>query len=198
MGLIDYTETVVVNDGAVPQFIEGAPVFPAKPPYLSDEDYAASLKVFRICCVDLFVVCEGRVALFLRQQLPQADWWVAGGKMNPGESRIVTAIRKGREELRIDLSSNTFEHLATFDYDWSTSAQGGPCSVEATTLVVEITREQADAIALNKEYAGMQWVDPIDILTAGDGMYHQAIERLFKIYDSQVYKEIARLLATCA
>lgn len=193
-GQTDYTETVVVNDGVAAQFIEGNPDFPARPPYLSNEDYAAALQVFRICCVDLFVVCQGRVALFLRQQLPQADWWVAGGKMNPGESRVATAERKGREELGLDLSGNSFERLGSFDYDWSTSAQGGPCSVEATTLVVEITAEQAEAITLNKEYAGMRWVDPIDILTAAEGVYHPAITRLFEIYNSQVYKTLARLM----
>jgi 8-oxo-dGTP pyrophosphatase MutT (NUDIX family) len=189
----DRTDTVVVRDGVVSLFVEGTPKFPANPPYLFGEDYAMGLRVFRICCVDLFLVCEERVALFLRQQLPWADLWVAGGKMNPGESRTTTAIRKGREELGLDLSSNSFELLGIFDYDWSTSAQGVPCSVEVSTLVVEITREQAESIILNEEYAGMQWIEPVEVLTAGDGTYHPAIKRLFKIYDSQVYKEIARL-----
>lgn len=194
MDQTDYTKTVAVTEGGIPQFVEGAPAFLAKLPYLSDADYAQALRVFVISCVDLFVVCEGRVLLGKRQQEPQPDWWIIGGKMNPGESRTATAIRKAREELGVDLSGSVFEFLGSFDYAWSTSAQGGPCAVSATTYVVEVIREQADAIILNKEYAGMKWVEPMDVLLAGEGTYHPAIDQMFKIYDSGVYKTVAALL----
>jgi colanic acid biosynthesis protein WcaH len=70
-----------------------------KPP-IPELLYDEILRSMPIACVDIAIVCNGRILLVLRKEPPaKGQWWFPGGRVFKGETMKQTAQRKSAEEV---------------------------------------------------------------------------------------------------
>jgi len=99
---------------------------------IPDDLYSQILPVMPIPCVDLLVMDDaGSVLLLLRNNEPAAgQWFFPGGRVHFGEKRLDAAKRK--LEAECGLTSSRFREIGTYDWFFSSGANGGAHSI--TTL----------------------------------------------------------------
>lgn len=135
--------------------------------HLDDETYSKVLDSVVIACIDIVFLAEGKMLLGKRAWHPQADWWIIGGRMKPGEELGEAAARHTQRELDIELDPNSFAYLTTFSTAWQERRQPPTDHGSHTTSIVltaELSAEQAAGIKLNEEYSDQKWLSPADIL----------------------------------
>lgn len=72
--------------------------------YISDELYKKIKLSLPIVCVDILLLHEDKFLLVRRNQEPlKGSWWFSGGRIYKGELIFNAAVRKGKEELGLDL-----------------------------------------------------------------------------------------------
>ncbi|WP_345752045.1 NUDIX hydrolase [Microbacterium rhizophilus] len=98
-----------------------------------------------------FIREDGRV-LTVRKR-GTSRWMLPGGKPEPGELPIETAVREVREELGIEIPAARLELLGAFD---SHAANESGHALRATVFVA---RERVDP-AVQAEIEELRWVDP--------------------------------------
>ena len=191
MARISYSRDVLVDGkfGTGTHFITseggGNPYKDSTPVRLSDEAYAEALRTLIIACVDIIIVdSQGHVIIARRQQEPQPDWWVFGGRREASDlDHIASAVRILRRETGILADRRHFDvqPIGHYDYVWDTNAQDdGPCHVEATLLLYRIADEEWDLFQANDEYAAVKPVDFEEILGAPAGTYHPALIKMVR------------------
>lgn len=182
---IDYTQKVATRPGIAGQYVTGENVFVGKPPvWLSDAEYGAALGAFVPVCVDLLATSPvGEILLGKRQQEPQPDWWIIGGRMLPGETYESAGARKAWDELGIMVTLDQFSFLGFYSHVWDTNAQdGGGCHMLSITLRCRLTHDQVAMMAPNKEYSELQWLDPHTVTSAPEGLCHPGLVQVVKDY----------------
>ena len=66
--------------------------------------YKEMLESIPICCVDIFILHQGKVLLVQRTNKPaQNEWWPPGGRVLKGESLEEAAQRKVFEEVGLSI-----------------------------------------------------------------------------------------------
>ena len=144
------------------------PGYTPKPVFVDDEVYTQILDAIVVACVDIVLVNEGKALLGKRAWHPQADWWIIGGRMRPGEELGVAAARHAKRDLGLELSIDRFSYLTTFSTAWRLRRHE-PTDHGAHTvsivMTIELTAEEAESIKLNEEYTEQQWLAPEAILT---------------------------------
>lgn len=134
--------------------------FRSRATHLGAVAYGRMLDNLVIACVDCILLCQGKILLGQRVREPQADWWVIGGRMRPGESFPVSARRKCREELGLNIAPNHFHYLTTTSLVFAKRAQPPQhhgCHTISVTLWANITPRQAAHIHPNDEYRALRW-----------------------------------------
>ena len=163
-------------DPRVGSYIE--PGYDPQPTHVSDEVYTQILDAIVVACVDIVLVCEGKVLLGKRAWHPQADWWIIGGRMRPGEELEVAAARHTKRDLGLELTLNRLRYLTTFSAAWRTRrhepADYGTHTV-SIVMTIELTSDEAESIKLNEEYTEQQWLTSAEILANAD--FHPAIHQ---------------------
>lgn len=137
--------------------------FVSRAKFMSDEDYSAALDSLVLACVDVVVVNRdsGKMLLGKRVQEPQADWWIIGGRMRPGESFHETISRNVKRELGLEIEPSRFQYLCIYSTVWARRAQEPKDHGSHTisiTMLLEVSDEEANMIAPNEEYEYIQWV----------------------------------------
>lgn len=147
-----------------------------EPVYVADEVYTQILDAIVVACVDIVFTCDGKVLLGKRAWHPQADWWIVGGRMRPGEELQVAASRHAKRDLALELEGDRFAYLTTFSTAWRTRrhepTDNGTHTV-SIVMTIELTQEEADSIRLNEEYSEQQWLTKEAILSTPD--FHPAL-----------------------
>lgn len=84
-------------------------------PWIPDDLYRQIINVMPIPCVDLIVEdSKGRILMLKRKNEPsKGQWWLPGGRIHFGESRIDAARRKLEEEC--GLKEKSLLEMGTFD-----------------------------------------------------------------------------------
>jgi len=136
--------------------------------YLSDEDYAKVLDNVVIACVDCILVNkDGEMLLGKRTFEPQPDWWIVGGRMQPGESFELAATRILKRELSLAIAPSRFHYLATYSFVWARRAES-PQENGSHTISIIMVAQLKDAeiakITPNKEHEKLQWIQPKKVL----------------------------------
>lgn len=153
------------------------PGFTSHACFMEDDEYGRALDSLVISCVDLVLVNGGKILLGKRDQLPQKDWWIIGGRMRPGESFEETAQRNAKRELNLDIAPERFSFLTVFSTVWSKRAQSpqenGTHTI-STVMFAVISNSEKNAIVYNDEYSETQWVSPEEIL---EGEFHGAVKQ---------------------
>ena len=109
---------------------------------------------------------EGLATLFIRRAECPADSWSGhvafpGGRAEPGESSIETAVRETAEELGLDLQ-RLAEMLGGLDEIQAVN-RGGPVGLSIRPWVFAL-REQPPPFTLSDEVASAHWVPLRDLL----------------------------------
>lgn len=100
-----------------------------------------------------FVRDDGRVLTVRKRGTTR--WMLPGGKPEPGERAIDTAVREVREELGVDILPDELELLGTFD---SHAANEADHALRATVF---LTRRTVDPV-VQAEIDDLRWADPAD------------------------------------
>ena len=122
--------------------------------------YRTILRSVPIVCVDLVVRRpDGRCLLVRRRNEPlRSEWWVIGGRVQHGEKAEAAALRKLREEAKLEPASKlrflgVYEDL--FDRN---SFEKGP--YHTISLVYEVEVDPYD-VTLDEQSDGFKWSDTL-------------------------------------
>jgi ADP-ribose pyrophosphatase YjhB (NUDIX family) len=163
-------------DPRIGSYIE--PGYTPEPIHVADEVYTQILDAIVVACVDIVLVNDGKVLLGKRAWHPQADWWVIGGRIRPGEELEVAAARHAKRDLGLELALNRFSYLTTFSTAWRLRrhepADHGTHTV-SIVMTIELNAEEAKSIKLNEEYTEQQWLAPEAILANPD--FHRVLHQ---------------------
>lgn len=182
---VDYERDVVSNSKAG-EFVTGTAAnnerLDARPTvYLPDEEYGRALDAFVPTCVDVLVFRpDGKFLLGERQQEPQPDWWVIGGRMRTRERFADAAARNLKRELGLVVDPDRLSPapVSVNSLIWDTRAQA-PQEDGSHTLsllfVYQINAEEVDMLVPNEEYASVAWFTPED---TGHMPIHPALARM--------------------
>jgi len=143
------------------------PGYNPKPVFVDDVVYTQILDAIVLSCLDIVLVYEGKVLLGKRAWHPQADWWIIGGRMRPGEELEVAAARHAKRDLGLEIALERFKYLTTFSTAWKLRRHAPAENGTHTTSIVmtiELTSAEAQSIKLNEEYTAQQWLTPVEIL----------------------------------
>ena len=164
------------RDHLIGSYIE--PGYAPAPVHVPDDVYTQILDAIVVACVDIVVVSGGRVLLGKRAWHPQADWWIIGGRMRPGEGLEKAAARHISRDLNLDVENGHFNYLTTFSTAWRKRrhepAENGTHTV-SIVMTVTLTPEEAASIKLNEEYVDQQWLTTEEILANAD--FHPALHQ---------------------
>jgi ADP-ribose pyrophosphatase YjhB (NUDIX family) len=154
------------------------PGYLPSPVFLSAEEYGRVLDSIVVSCVDVALTHNGKVLLGKRTWHPQADWWLIGGRMKPGEELEASASRNLERELGLTIPSQRYSYLTTIAAAWRlrrhAPADHGTHTV-AIVLAAELSDSEAAAIKLNEEYSAHQWLTPDEVLA--DKALHPALHQ---------------------
>src|SRR5574343_212151 len=97
--------------------------------YIPENDYKKVLSMMPFPCIDVAIICEGKVLLVKRKDEPAKDeWWVPGGRILKGETMKQCAIRKAKEEVNIDCVVGPIIYTAETIFD------NGPWGIPVHTV----------------------------------------------------------------
>lgn len=162
-------------EGKYRHFVTGE--FKSQAVRMTDDDYSKALDSLVITCVDVVAVHKGEILLGKRAIEPNPDWWVAGGRMMPGESFEEAAARNVKRELGLDVEPYLFEYLNTHSVVWPTRAQPPQdhgCHEVIITMVLPLTNEEVDNIKPNQEYERLWWL-PVKKVVSNHSQFHPAL-----------------------
>jgi len=84
---------------------------------------------------------QQHILLLKRRNEPAKGlWWVPGGRVHMGETRIAAAVRKLREECGLDVRHSAPNEISTEDLILP-NGQGGSMHVIATVFRIEVSTE---------------------------------------------------------
>jgi 8-oxo-dGTP pyrophosphatase MutT (NUDIX family) len=151
------------------QFLTGN--FSFRQAYLSEEEFSSAFDNFVLGYVNCILVTQDKklikMLLVKRISDPWPNWWLPGGRMNPGESFEETAARYLSRQLGLAIEDRSrFQHLGTYSFVWGKRAfplTGNGCHIISKVLVLKINDREAKAIKLvdvNEEYSEFTWTSP--------------------------------------
>lgn len=111
-----------------------------------------------IACVDLLIINNGCFLLVRRKNPPaRGKWWFPGGRIHKWELILDAAVRKGKEELGLDL-----QPLEIISVEESIFNEGGGANVHTINFVVKmkITNDN-QTIVLDNNHSEFAWFDSI-------------------------------------
>jgi len=79
--------------------------------FIEDALYAQIKDHVPVLCVDILVVCAGKVLLMRRLNEPvKGHWWTPGGRVHKWERLAEAAVRKLREETGISIKESALSY----------------------------------------------------------------------------------------
>jgi ADP-ribose pyrophosphatase YjhB (NUDIX family) len=148
--------------------------------WLNDTLYGLALNSIVIACVDIVVVCKGKIILGKRINEPWPSYWIMGGRMLPGETFEEAAQRETKTELGLDVDSSRFSYIDTYNFVWSKRQQepkdhGSHCVLIA--MILEISGKELKKVKFDKkQYSSIKLWAPEEILQAE--YMHPAIKKI--------------------
>jgi ADP-ribose pyrophosphatase YjhB (NUDIX family) len=153
---------------------------------LPDDVYAQVLDEIVPTCVDLLLITEDKLRVLLgkRQQEPQPDWWLIGGRKRTRECDADTAARNAKRELGIDLDLARLDRrpLGAFSLVWDTRAQGevfNGCHTTSLPYIYFVTAAELEAMVPNQEYAEVRLWHASEI--TNDGQFHPMLTEVLQV-----------------
>jgi ADP-ribose pyrophosphatase YjhB (NUDIX family) len=127
--------------------------------FIPGDLYKKILLAMPIVCVDLLVLDQAeRVLLVKRKNEPaKGQWWVPGGRVHMGETRLAAAVRKLREECGLTADEQSLAEIATEDLILP-DGQGGISHAVATVYRVEVGKNPK--VVLDGQSDGYEWRTP--------------------------------------
>lgn len=122
---------------------------------------------------------NGEILIGKRTHYPHPDWWIIGGKWNPGDSPEASAAKKFKGEMGVLIDLSRLQRLDCYSFVWSVRAappQEHGCHDISWIFIFFITDEEIQKITPNKEFSGIKWVQPEDIIA--DENYHPALRQI--------------------
>jgi colanic acid biosynthesis protein WcaH len=123
--------------------------------------YNQILENMPIACVDIAVVCGGRILLVQRKDAPaRGQWWLPGGRVLKSEKMRATARRKALEEVGIECHVGPIIHTA--ETIFPDGPEGIPVhSINSCFLLYPVHANAASRVGLDNHHADYRWVDTI-------------------------------------
>jgi ADP-ribose pyrophosphatase YjhB (NUDIX family) len=159
--------------------------------HVSNEDYGQILDNVVVGYVNCFLVAQekrlAKMLLVKRVMEPWTDWWIPGGRINPGESFEETAIRNLKRQLSLAIDDRSrFRQLGTYAFIWARRAHPPiehGCHIVSAVLVLEVNGEEVKAIRLNEEHCDLSWSRP-EIIVIQTGIHLGLAQCIRDLIDS--------------
>ena len=130
------------------------------PVFFDSDVYGTILDGIVVACVDIAATHNGALLLGKRTHHPQADWWIVGGRMQPGDALAPAAQRLFRKEMGVQIPEERFSYLTTFVCGWKKRAhppEDNGAQALSAIMTIELTDEEADRLVKNDEYSEIAW-----------------------------------------
>jgi colanic acid biosynthesis protein WcaH len=139
---------------------------------IPEDLYASIRQAIPIICVDLVIEnSDGHFLLVKRTNHPlKAEWWVPGGRLLHSETVMSGAIRKGKEELGIELENLTF--MGFFEEIFEVDCRGADIPYHTISLVYRSRVVDSDHIRLDEQSSDFIWATALPekfIIKKGEG-----------------------------
>lgn len=108
---------------------------------------------------------QGEILLLLRnKQNPEGGTWgLVGGKINPHEDKIISVIKKIRQEIGLEVDANELVFIHTFHWDRP--------DIQLEFDVFKLYKKDLSEIKLTKEgHIDYMWISPSDAAKRKDLM----------------------------
>jgi colanic acid biosynthesis protein WcaH len=127
--------------------------------YIPDELYKKIKLSLPIACVDILLLHEDKFLLVRRNQEPlKGSWWFPGGRIYKSELIFDAAVRKGKEELRLDLQ---VVRIASIEESIFNKENG--MDLHTINIVVEMQLVNfKQSIVLDSTHSEFAWRDSIE------------------------------------
>lgn len=150
--------------------------------FLPDATYADVLDSCVLACVDVFVYHKGAVLLGKRRERPAlGQYWILGGRMNPGERFEETARRiLARESEIVANDLSRFVYLGVKNYVWPDRAQApqhNGCHMVGFYYAIHVSEAEVHTMRLAADFTDGRWVNLQEVAT-GALLYHAAMRSL--------------------
>lgn len=129
--------------------------------HLSDEEYGRVLSSVVVACVDVMLICDGKVLLGVRLNEPyKGELAYPGGRMKPGESFADTASRHVSKNTGLRIIPRRFLYVRTDSWAWSKHSQApedAGCHMTGTTMAALISWREAQRIRIADDLGEHEW-----------------------------------------
>lgn len=143
-----------------------------------------------VSCADVVVVSpDGRILLARRSIQPLlGEWWVIGGKRNPGESQVESAERHFRRDTKLELPAARFNFIGAYSTVFAVRNEPpyeNGSHTDNFTFAVLLTAPEIAAIKLDpREYEGENawlWFFPTEIMRGAEARaMHPELRQIVK------------------
>lgn len=126
--------------------------------FVPQHAYKEILEQLPICCVDIFIIHEGKVLLVQRTNKPaQHEWWPPGGRVHKGELLEAAARRKVFEEVGLTIVIQ--KQLGAYETIFSDGPFDDLKSGVHTINVCFLASLTGNPdVSLDKTSSGFQWI----------------------------------------
>lgn len=191
---VDYRQVVTVNhatqeyvtllNGEMPRFAETMP---------DDAEYGRALDTLVVACVDLLIVDGAdNVLLGRRQQKPQADLWLVGGRMRAGLPYRTSAVRNAWREMGVQLNLDclTRREIGHYSLVWDERQQAPQDrGCHTISFVFGYQAAEGEFDRHNGEYSELVWVPKQEILQDDGRRYHPLLSRVIEDFRAHAITE---------
>lgn len=146
-------------------FVEADRINPATPDdRIDDEIYGKALDHLVITCVDVVLTHKNQVLLVKRDRFPRPSWWIVGGRMIAGEAPKRAAIRKIKQEVKLQtIDWSRLHFVGVYSTCFATRHQAPQHHGSHTlniTYQAELNQTEKQHIALDPdEHTHWMWID---------------------------------------
>ena len=136
--------------------------------YIADELYEKIKLSLPIACVDILLLHEDKFLLVRRNKEPaKGSWWFPGGRVFKNELIFNAAIRKGKEELGLQLKP-----LELISVEESIFDENDGTNVHTINIVVKMRKiYNSQTIVLDHTHSEFAWLDEVSV------DLHQCVKR---------------------
>jgi ADP-ribose pyrophosphatase YjhB (NUDIX family) len=144
--------------------------------FLPSDTYGKILDTIVVACIDILLIHDDKVIIAKRDQYPQADWWLLGGRMRTGETMTQSASRLIKVETALNIEDSRFTYLTSFIAAWKKRAHEPEDNGTHTMSAVfwaRIDDSEFEKLQFNKEYS--EWKETTVDELLDSSLYHPAI-----------------------
>ncbi len=124
---------------------------------IPEEEYVRIQAVLPILCVDCLIVHEKRCLLLRRTREPaKGQYWFPGGRVFKGETIREAALRKAREEVRLDC---LFDRIVAVEETIFAKQGAMRSDIHTVNICCHLTPQELNNLSIDQSHDRWIWVN---------------------------------------